>query len=274
MNNLILSILGIAVVSVGQAQILLHWGDNYVSANSNIQATPPFNAEILSTAQVRNPATNYSGPQFFGGTWQTSTKTISSAQVQNNSFRDLIHIQWGNTNSAGSHAGLIFFKSGVFSNVWSSGNQQFDFSITGRLAAFAIPSLVSQDIRLVVQSGDNFYVSDNSGTFAINSTTITDSATYAANTSTLNFTGIDQWRSYDPVTSITGALGTANPVAFTAIDAVGVYFAAVTNTSAGNNLPFQFYALTVTAVPEPSTYAMLLGALALGVVAVRRRMKR
>lgn len=129
-------------------------------------------------------------------------------------------------------------------------------------------SATSTTVRLLVQSGSEWYASDelfsNTGTYT--------QATFSAATSadvrrSLDFsTAAENWRSF---TLTPGSEMTLGSVASSAISSqltgIGFY---VTTTSGTTRLD----SLVVTStIPEPSTYAVLLGAGALFVVGCRRK---
>lgn len=78
------------------------------------------------------------------------------------------------------------------------------------------------------------------------------------------------WFSYDPTTNFTsiGALASLAPADFQTMTAAGVY---LHNSVGGAFNQSRLMSFEVMAVPEPGTYALLLGVLGLGLVLVRRR---
>jgi hypothetical protein len=79
------------------------------------------------------------------------------------------------------------------------------------------------------------------------------------------------WSEYDPTVNIFTIGASATP-ALDDITAIGVlYTRTADNTTFAN---FRVNEFTVTAVPEPATYALLAGAMVLGLVLLRRRAGR
>lgn len=74
---------------------------------------------------------------------------------------------------------------------------------------------------------------------------------------------------YDVVTTLNGAALNTHTVATTSDLTLDSLWFGVNNRN--SDLELSIDNLVVTAVPEPSTYAAILGLLALGVVAYRRR---
>lgn len=111
-------------------------------------------------------------------------------------------------------------------------------------------------LRFVVQNGSNWYVSDSTTTQDLSLSSFTTS-----------------WYDYDPVedfTDFTGAIAGVTTNDFTDVTAVGLW---MDKTATGQYIVRTFQSIDVdaTVVPEPSTYAMLVGFAALTLVYTRRR---
>lgn len=175
-----------------------------------------------------------------------------------------------NTNSGAggtphSTAGIALWqKSDGFINGWNAQAVNFaDLNIRLTIANNAEQNPETKANHLVVRDGANFYVSNDFGGGIANLTQYT----VFENLESL----ITDWYAYDPTTDITSIGSFASP-ALNDITAIGVL-------NLTDNFPLQFYAtmigeFNVTAVPEPSTYALIFGLGVMGLVVGRRLRRR
>jgi len=91
-----------------------------------------------------------------------------------------------------------------------------------------------------------------------------------SNTGTLNFTSNIPFNF--PVTSVENTVGNLAGTNFSASDLYSV--TSTGSTFLGTLAVYQNGEITFTVIPEPSTYAMILGALTIGFVALRRRFSK
>jgi hypothetical protein len=233
-----------------------------------------------------NPGAPYAGPSVYGGfsssvanngtgtAFTTSNWSLGRNQIRNDQTiatitSDAITIQGGNSANHDSDTlsfqAFFVLKTGDFTSdtysadgltaAWSAGLN------AGRTTGYAAVA------RFGVKVGGQYYLSNSTSTnqasqFTINPTTTT-------------------WAPYDPETSLNfnAAGATYSSISMTAVEAIGLYVEDDSYTiSAGvatNGYSFALAKLegtgTVTAVPEPSAYAALLGAGVMALAALRKR---
>ena len=123
----------------------------------------------------------------------------------------------------------------------------------------------SSIIRFAIQVGDDWYVSAN--TFTATGQTQASPGTLTVNFATELWLGI----SVSSTTLTATPSGTAAALATGTVNGFGFYGDAGTAQGATQDLRMDDFAVSVTAIPEPSSYAALVGLGALGLVAFRRR---
>lgn len=113
------------------------------------------------------------------------------------------------------------------------------------------------ETRFVVRNGaSDFYVSNDLGVFT------------SASAGTATKSDATSWFDYDPTTDITN-IGSAATPTLTDITAIGYLFTKVDDFTSISNRTSEFS--VTTAIPEPNTFALLSGVLALSAVVIRRR---
>lgn len=273
MNIFQLTALATAAILVGpqvaHSQIITYNGD-YVSnptVNNSRQFTGSGETRIVtfSDSSALSPASNYTGPAFFGGssiqnipTTGTGTFSAFSSTVQDQTpSPDRINLIGSVANSTtGSrtvqNAGMLYFKSGSTFDV--TVNNQFSANLT-----LSFPTSTSSNARWLVRDGSGaLYVSNES--FAFNS--LQNSANLTATTwALLNTGGTDFYQTY----------GSFGALSLTGLTGAGVYWDGgktnITSIAAqGTGVRLN----TFNVVPEPSTGLLLGAAVGLLIALVRR----
>jgi hypothetical protein len=136
-----------------------------------------------------------------------------------------------------------------------------------------VNNFTNSSARWLVRSGGQFYVSNT--TIGAGSTTLTGAGLLS-----------ETWNAYNPVDGITATTssaydsyvaGTGGSIATSAlddVDAFGLYFESSGANGQNWNNAFDTLTLTAVAVPEPSTYALILGLTCIGVLSHRRLKRR
>jgi hypothetical protein len=280
-----LRILGVILASCagaaalhGQANIV-SWGPStgYVTANQALNNWAG-TGKTFSTSDSSSPTSNYSTPSglsatFYGGgsivsttgTGSFNTRNIGD-NVANGGGNDVIRFipTWSGTNAANQqmfYAATVFKKSDFLN--YSSQQVQLASSNSFNITWYGTTNFSgSSNVRLIVQDGSSWYLS--SSLAAINVASLTST--------TGNFSSLT-WSAYDPTTSLSTIGSSATPT-LDNVNAIG-YLMTVGSTSGNNGNTAAFlvnqFNITATAIPEPSTYAALAGALALVGVMVQRR---
>jgi hypothetical protein len=121
---------------------------------------------------------------------------------------------------------------------------------------------VTATVRAVVRDSGNYYVSNSAFTGVLGSLDITDF-------------GAETWFNLGTGAALLSTnfadYGTAGSVAFSSITGVGMVYEYSTSDTAQRE--YRLGGLQVTAVPEPSTYALLAGFMALGLILMRRKLR-
>lgn len=202
------------------------------------------------STEAMHPDQDYSGPALFGG-FEAGADPIQVAQTNSNGS-----IRFSRNQEHFSLNALIMGDAGT-----ASFDANSEVVVAGKLAA----GFGGANVRLAFGSGGDYYLSDSTiQSWGSTSSSVTlDAATLQA----LSFD------TYDPSSGLAAGAGSSSPFdPFSDVwDSVGVlinYNYSMANTSR-NNLGVEFEQLTVTAVPEPASLA-LVGAGGL-LMLVRRR---
>ncbi len=250
-------------------------GANYVTGNTtwarvpqsgvlDITSAAPFTLNF-DTATALNPASNYTGPIFFGGAKftldagsPTMNPTSNQAMRMVNSINDdRIQIQAVST-AVGTYSGKY-----QLATVFSLGD---NYTLQSLLLRFirATTGLANDSLRMLVGDGSNWWVSTT--TSNPNASTLT---TYS-----LPNTGSALWRSFNTSSFAVGGTDQSMP---TSVSFAGFYFdGAFTFTSSSTsaqvieNFGLDAFAYEGTVVPEPASLALM--GLACGLM-LRRRSK-
>lgn len=278
MNKLPLTITALlagTTMAMSQSTIVaLSDSNDYVSAytaidtlveDSNGQFSAPF-----SLSNQMNPQSGYTpggSGIFYGGvgTNMASPTTIGPDVVgfqSDDAFRFRLH---NNAQTGDSAVGVFIWKQADWEALTSGAVSGLSFSTTGR--KFGTNANQHSDFRFLVQEGGMIYVSDRILPASGNS-----GFPDAIGTMTLADTSSVSWYSYDPATDMQTIGAVASP-SFTNVTAVGMYHELTKLTDADQSFTVEYYDFTVTAVPEPATISLMLGATVLGIVFIRRRIR-
>ena len=217
-------------------------GDNdIVTATQSFTIGTSFSTAVNPTVgpdYYNTPGAN-STPVFGGVNGAFNTRNIA-----NNAAGDRILL---GINTTVPYAGMI---------LWDVPSVELD-TLSIETLAFGAPTA---EWRYVIQKGASSYVSDATsmgGFFAANGSPVT-----ASTLTWSDFTVQDGLND-------TGTVGAVAPIDMTGVTRVGYYFEMV--DAAGGFQSSQTRYFQATAIPEPGTYALIAGALALTAVMVRRR---
>jgi hypothetical protein len=125
-------------------------------------------------------------------------------------------------------------------------------------------SVATDGLRFVVKNADQYYLSQS---------------LFTVSSGTISVTGTQQWATFNPtatdfVMPNAGSLTFSTPSSsLTNVTQVGLA-SSTTRTAFSGGLTFDQFSFSGTLVPEPSTYAMLLGGGGIGAVALLRRRKK
>lgn len=256
---------GFCIASSTQAALIIDLtGNEWATANNGLGN----NGSVMDATNIQ-PGTGYSGPAFLGGAVATDT-TIGTWSILDNGGtngllgQDVIFLGVGSTaNQANNkfHRAVVFFDQSVFSNGLDSVTGGVTLNDTTSLSYFAKRTGGNpSNIGFVLQADGNYFLhssvyDDNSGTG--------DEFTLADPTAVT-------WNSFDPTVSFS-SIGAAATPDFTKVTGIGIWFENERVNNSTSGMGFQIGEITFNAVPEPSTYALISGFLALGWMMVRRR---
>lgn len=267
----------LALISVNSALIadtLLSYGGDYSVGSPNYarlatgSGTGPYIETLaFDDTTVLSPSSDYTGPVFYGG-YQFSSSTVngnfSRQQIRENGTADRIYLQtysasgWDGSNLS-LHAAYIFKQEDFLTGHTTGSNNITGLSISSN-------SYSAGTGRFIVEVGGGYYVSNS--TFNVSGTT-------SLNLDSTDLT-TETWAAYAPASDLNfDQTATFSALSLDDVTAVGYYIERDSWTGTASSTPFglgieSFTALGTT-IPEPGTYALILGVCALGGAAVRRR---
>lgn len=209
--------------------------------------------------------------RFYGGgsitsynTSHTSATVVRNAQL--NSTLDVV--SFGAASSANTATMALVWKKEDFLGSGNLAGNQVNLTGNTALSFSAFTPSASGTAgfyyQWLVQIGTTFYVSE---TRTLMSQTQTANTPYVSSDLTTT-----KWAVIDLSTDILSSVGAYAALDLTDIQAVGVYFTS-TGQSANKRLFLGGFSAdaTITAVPEPSSFAILAGGVVLGLAVLRRR---
>jgi hypothetical protein len=280
LHGLILPIVLVAFAVIAapavHGQVVVQWGQstnivtNFVSVN--------LNTDVLNAATPRNPTIGgssgyYDGGSpagisavFYGATFantNTSPSATSRLQIPNNvtissQTSDNLVFDFG-TLTVSSHtvAGVAFWqKSDGFLNGFNTNTLAFSDINNLTLRTSVNAARAEQQLRVVIRDGADYYVSNHLGALSSGWTNF-------------GLANISSWSNYNPTTDIV-AIGSAATPVLGDVTGIGYLFTDVNSDLSTVN--FRVSEFNVTAVPEPSTVALLLGGVC--ALAIAGRFKR
>lgn len=265
-KSILLIAAGFLPLALSAQVTVVQWGadndivNNFYNSNINsisVNLSAPINPGANVQGYYQGSLSPTGRSAIFYGTVY-STGTTSRLQIPN-ATPDYMVFDFAGTASDHTYGGIALWqKTDGFLNGYNTAALDFSdvsFSLNTGVNAARNPQ---QSVHFVVRQGTgDFYVSNRLGDLV-------------GGVGAKIFTQADltSWSSYDPTTSIIAIGSSANPT-LDNITAVGYLFTDIDSSLA--TASFRMPEFTVTAVPEPATYALLAGLSVLGLVLLRRR---
>jgi hypothetical protein len=269
---------GFVILSVQtalNADTLLSYGGDYISGTSSSYARtatgsgsgPYLETLVFSDSEALSPSSDYTGPTFYGG-YQFSSSSVdghlSRQQIRNGTTEDSIYLQsYSASGWEGSELSLhavYIFKQEDFLTGHTTGSN----SITG--LSISSNSYSAGTGRFVVEIAGSYYVSNSTFSASGTKSLILDSTDLAT----------EIWALYDPSSDLNfDQTTTFATLSLNDVTAVGFYIERDEWTGSDSSTPYglgitSFEVNGTTIIPEPSAFALIAGALALGCV-IRRK---
>jgi hypothetical protein len=243
---------------------IVYWGGNaVVSANQAFSSKPT----TYDPATDINPAVgaNYypdatGANPVFGGAMSVSA---SSGLIENNASGDRIAFQHGVNDGITFSAMILWNSANFLTNPIEMTLQSV--SIGGVRQRSSSVAQDSQEIRLVLRQGDDYFISSAQ---SFNTTAATKSFT---------LDGSLGWFAFTPFNTGVATIGASvSAPSYDAPAAIGYYQQTRNNSGSSNQIGFDITSFEVTgeAVPEPSTWALLGAGAAFAAWRATRRFRR
>lgn len=255
------------------AQVISYGGTDMVTSNStslpwNINdPADNFTWIPFSDSTALTPPSNYNGPAIYGGASQEVTPGFNFTgtgryRMVNNAGGDFLelfqNISWDTTPGKNRQmAAITYFKSDDPFAI--TANDAFSTAAWGTMQGTGAEILAG---RWVVRDNvGDLYVSQETFALGTSKATFTSSSLLSTNWALFDTSNDDMYQSY----------GTFGSITLSGLTGAGVYleYARPNIDNNGGNGSFQL--AEFTAIPEPGTYALIAGILALGLVLLRRR---
>jgi hypothetical protein len=291
----------VAAATSANATIIVSWGpgDDILSGGDSVRQDLPNRSQLNGNFGIGDPNVDdrvnynlfsnttllspfYSGPvSAYGNTPASPEFRIAGAMYEEDGAPEggptnTASWRWRVRNNALGGNDAIMAESGssgstygVYAIWWDNSNFVGSFQNSNvDLSAFPVGSVsatatVNRDgVRLMIQNDGQWYISDaasSSGQLSVDF----DSAAWLAYNPDTTHTSL--WASGSVGTPASGFSATPD---FDKVSAIGVYWERIDDNSTREFLMSEF-----TVVPEPSTYAIWAGMLALGIVALRSRLR-
>jgi hypothetical protein len=262
-----LPLVGMCAASMAAVIIVDYSGTGYVTADRNLAGVDSYNA---STA-ISPDASLYTGQSFYGAvvTSDATAAPVTQWRIFNNlTIGDLSRDWIGVNNTATTtgadkhHYGFILFKQADFSNY---------SNVAGGVSLTSDTPLSLRARRTGGNPTDMaFVIQTDAGYFISSKVVLTNNQANGFDLVTLNNPTSTTWSTFDPATSIAVTGATATPDLDNVIG-VGFWFDNVRAGTSTNFMGMYVSDVSISAVPEPSTYAAILGLMAFCGVMWRRR---
>lgn len=260
----------LAFAGLASANLVVHWdradnpfaGDINLTVGKNSPTLSLSNLTLSGASYYANAVAQGASPNIYAASFvDTNAGSAGTAYTWRGSgTSDFIFVSQ-NTNAT-LEAALYFWTKDNFVDGGDTAPQlSLDtISITGERNA----SGASFQMRPVIRLGSEYYIASTNATNAGNAFTFTDNAPESST-----------WLNYDPITdtinNISGSPATLTAADFDNLTGVGVFIRGTNATGITMATRLNSINVTATIIPEPSTYALVAGALFLGLAIVRRR---
>lgn len=234
-------------------------GTTYTSAASvNMNGFTAPSGVAYSETTTRNPAASYNtalpSAIFYGGVKTAAAGGISGYRVNNQSATfpnsDFLFAFAGGASftTTDTISMLTVWNQASFLNGLSTSTISLDSSTALSASFLSGLSNTNATIRLVLEIGSAYYVSSVASSMA--GTVV---KTFSIDPTTLS------WFNYDPLSDISVVGSSVTGLSLSGIQAVGFLGTGGIVAATTNSPRFQIGAFQITAVPEPSTVALVFG---------------
>jgi hypothetical protein len=266
-KSILLTLTLAAATAIHAAVVVDYSGAGQVSSPSNLGGK----GTGFDAGTAISPSSGYTGQTFYGAvaTSNDTTAPLTNWSIQNDLTigdftKDWIQLYAPSTTTGVDkhHYGFLLFKQADF--------QEYS-DLTGGVTLDSTTSL-SYLMRRTAGSPTDvaFAIQTDSGYFLSTPTVLSTNQANGGESVTLADPTAASWKSFDPATSIASYGSDASPD-LTNVLGIGLWFDNVRVGTSTSGMNINISDISFTAVPEPSTYALWGGFLALGLVLYRRR---